>query len=790
MTAAPMPQVTVLVAWQNGPLDKDLISGMVAGAPAANSWTVMTECGTYPAIVSEVKCSRGRQHELQSFEPATASFRFDNSDGRFNPWNTASVWAAWVKPGRLVRVQARWNLIPRAWSDADYGGAWSSPVPGFETASPIQGTRSFTITLLSGSGGYSSFIDGSIPISTERFAVDRRRTYSASVRARSSVVGATLEIGFYWYTATGAFHSATRGAAASLPTTGDVTASYSNVVPPTGAFFGEPFLYWVRPGPSTLTFDCVGAWPVGTLPTWAAGAANPDRFTGHIHRFPIEWPDRRSSWVEAEAADVFRVLHSTNLPDTAYDLEVQNYNPVHLWSLSEATGATAADSGSSPLPGSYVAGALLGQPPIGAGASAASLGMALTPTAAIDLGPVIPETANFTVEFAVDGVTGAGDPILLSVASATSLSGFDLIQATGGGAVHLNVFNDAGTQLNLVGGFISNGRTHHVAVMRTSATGWRLVVDGSAVSGTLAGPTTIRGPLKAGGARVTVAASPGRMANLATYNSDIGQGGAYVHSQALRGLAWSGETARMQSARILGWVGLNYDLDTTCVSTMQPATSLGGTAMAYLRRLEQAEAGALFVSPSGTVTLLSRYTIFDRAYDTPTPTFGDLPGEVPFQPGGEMGIGDEDVTNVATVSRTNGLAYRAVDLASEAAYGSRSRDITDLPLLTDKEIVDRAHFELATYAEPQFLVRNLNVWPLEAVGMIETLLGLDLLQLVGISRSDIPGTALDQPSLLERLDETFTSTGWRISIAVSPHQAEQIWILDVSQLDVNTRLGF
>src|SRR3990167_9369781 len=64
---------------------------------------------------------RGRQHFLSKdgfdrYEPGEAVGIFDNSDGRYDPYNTSSPLYPYVEPGRLVRI-----LVKDGTSGTNYG---------------------------------------------------------------------------------------------------------------------------------------------------------------------------------------------------------------------------------------------------------------------------------------------------------------------------------------------------------------------------------------------------------------------------------------------------------------------------------------------------------------------------------------------------------------------------------------------------------------------------------------------------------------------------------------------
>jgi hypothetical protein len=88
-----MPTIVVEVAFQ------DTIS---YSAPV---WTDVTRW------VLGANTTMGRQHELQQVQPSTATITFNNQDGRWSPWNTASPYyyaGLGLTPGHPVKIKATW----------------------------------------------------------------------------------------------------------------------------------------------------------------------------------------------------------------------------------------------------------------------------------------------------------------------------------------------------------------------------------------------------------------------------------------------------------------------------------------------------------------------------------------------------------------------------------------------------------------------------------------------------------------------------------------------------------
>ena len=84
----------------------------------------------------QTRIRRGRNHELDKVEAATATIRLRNKEGKYDPTNAGSPYSPNVRPMRRVRVRATWQGVtydrfngyiedwPQAWTQGPAGDAW------------------------------------------------------------------------------------------------------------------------------------------------------------------------------------------------------------------------------------------------------------------------------------------------------------------------------------------------------------------------------------------------------------------------------------------------------------------------------------------------------------------------------------------------------------------------------------------------------------------------------------------------------------------------------------------
>lgn len=74
---------------------------------------------------------RGRQSELGTVEAGTLTLTLNNSDRKYDPTNTASIYFGSVRPMTRIRVRARWPVTVGAWTTlwTGYVTAWQPVYP-------------------------------------------------------------------------------------------------------------------------------------------------------------------------------------------------------------------------------------------------------------------------------------------------------------------------------------------------------------------------------------------------------------------------------------------------------------------------------------------------------------------------------------------------------------------------------------------------------------------------------------------------------------------------------------
>lgn len=539
---------------------------------------------------------------------------------------------------------------------------------------------------------------------------------------------------------------------------------------------------------------------------------------GYIDRITQNYDGPNGAVTTIAASDLFKILNRVELPRSVYTVEVNTDAPELWYRLDEPTGSTAAINSGS-LGRSYdgvIAGTGLGQ----SGLIVRDDGTAgFADGAANDLAAQIPNDYQLTDArpFAIEG--------WVNVTTPTSLMNlyFQPGLGTSGESIRFTIdnsgkplfviYNTAGTPYAVESTSALATGTHHLVARHDSDRTMHVFVDGVDVTiadvgvpgvttGTIAKTTgTSNLPQWSGGAGL----GSGTVDELAIYTAATGAALSSTriaaHNNAGR-TPWRGDTVATRFPKILALAnltGLSYTTG-TAPTTLQD-TSLGGTVLAYLEKLEETELGYIFVTKDDKVRLIGRQEAEIGAYLTAGAILTDSPPagfEVPYLDGSPIYDVDEaDIIDRATVSREGSLAVSYSDAAAIAEF--QIIDATYDGLLHDDDVY--------SYNYAAWIVNSRKA-PGTRVGAVTValsidpilnaalkMLSLELADRVTLRRRPKTGAAI---SYDYRVDAIAHSTGggyWNVSLQLSPISLTggADWILELagrSELDQTTRLGF
>ena len=186
----------------------------------------------------------------------------------------------------------------------------------------------------------------------------------------------------------------------------------------------------------------------------------------------------------------------------------------------------------------------------------------------------------------------------------------------------------------------------------------------------------------------------------------------------------SGSTVSQGAAQVLSWgyLGLprggpaGFGPAGSQISdgiTLGPFYSLSGSSAAdALNQAVLSDGGMMYAAPSGVLTVLPRWALFNVA---PSVVFGDATdgSQVPFLMGQAYDFDNTYLYNIIAVTRNDGpttsITATVKDEASQLAYFTRSALQQTISTTNDLDAYTLANWESATYAQPQMRVRNLTI---------------------------------------------------------------------------------
>lgn len=260
-------------------------------------------------------------------------------------------------------------------------------------------------------------------------------------------------------------------------------------------------------------------------------------------------------------------------------------------------------------------------------------------------------------------------------------------------------------------------------------------------------------------------------------------------------------TAQASGARIsaildrseIAWPSGRRDIDTG-VATLQ-ADAIGGTANAqpvnalqYLKKVDEAEQGALFIAADGVLTFRDRSSL----QIITTTKFADDGTGIPFTNIGAS-YGSEELRNRVSVTRLNGGTATAEDASSIAAYGAIDYEIADSLLADDTQAQGLADLIVTRYAKPLLRIDSVEVIANDLTdAQVFEVLALELGDVVQVvyTPSGI-GDPIEQFAQIDALEHSIDPGQHRITLSLSRGEALALVLdsTDFGLLDSNS-LGY
>jgi len=203
----------------------------------------------------------------------------------------------------------------------------------------------------------------------------------------------------------------------------------------------------------------------------------------------------------------------------------------------------------------------------------------------------------------------------------------------------------------------------------------------------------------------------------------------------------------------------------------------------FVHKCADSEAGQFFAGVDGFPVFNNRH--YRITNTTSTATFGEGPGEIPYQDV-EISHDEQQLYNNIVITLAGGQKVTASDTTSQAAFwpATLSRETIGLA----GEAQDLAYYLLGRLKNPQLRVPDLVLDGHTVSGT--TLIGLDLDQRYTVKRRPASGTAISKVVFVEGIEHSLAPATWMTSLDLSNADVEAYWILGTSQLGVDTKLAY
>ncbi len=492
-----------------------------------------------------------------------------------------------------------------------------------------------------------------------------------------------------------------------------------------------------------------------------------DVFNGYIDRWEQVYDHPSVAYAVVTATDAFKVLAAKDLPGSVYAAEVLADAPVHWWRFGDPVGTTViGDSGSVPVAGTLTIGSGTNVPVFG------SEGLIVR-----DPGSSVFNDGHFWFDAPATGAIGAGvtafsvEAVIRGTLTSGVTSAYPYYQDNPSGLIDLRLAApDTGTItfMGLTSTTLHTDLAIHHVVGVYNAGNIYLYVDGALQASGTTAVTPAAVPIQVGR---TSPSSDHYLQSLAVYHSALSAPRVAAHNDAAR-TPWDGETSGTRVGRVLDtidWPAADRNVDTG-QSTLQ-ATSLGGSVLSYLQKIEESESGLLWVTKDGKVRFRSRHAGFNLASQG---AFGDGGGAELEYVDIAFDYSETLIYNETRVSRVDGAVQIAEDTASQVAYGARTLTSDGLLITSDAESLDRAYFLLGKYKDPVLRTTRMVVEPsgANAVDLFPQVLGREIGDKLTVRRKpQNVGASIDQAVIVEGLKHEFRDRFWSTEFMLSPSSA-------------------
>jgi hypothetical protein len=745
--------------------------------------------------LSQANARRGKQYELDQPQAGEYSVVLDSRDGTLDPTNTGGAYGGKILPYQPYRRRAMWppspNVLPSEVATAG-DGFLAGTIPASFGVTVPSGSVTGSIAALGvgqawqGSNVFSLAISNGTPINSGIFRFDsaairpgKKVTFSLYVANTTAGTSQGILPHIDWLAADG---TAVFGSGSNTTIVGaSGTPSWQRLsvtatAPTTGNVYGMRIgvnLGATATAASTVIFDGLQVEWASAASTWTGPGTWYPIFTGFTERWATQWANEGTyEEVTPTAVDAFALLSQVQLKEV-FQEEIDSHSPRFCYPLGDAVGSTSFVDESGNFRALPAVMSKTGNGFLSAGnsvTSASATGAYTGSTGTVaTFAPPLPGNANVSPATVLDltavGINGPGNPsgwTRMVAFRATSLPPDRLViwetrtddfgDGTFDGHIRVSIGSDGWLRVNAnanltdynfslafsSGANVADGNWH-LFMFGFDATHFRTSLDGVQSTSGSSGLVMTNPPVDCLGALWTprtksaTDAFKGDLAFATEFSTLLSEADMSQLYSTWKSSA-SGESSNARYSRILRYAGYAgaTNIGTGLTTSMGPADSLSGAdAMSALNDVVTTENGEHFVSADGTIVFRGRGVRYNAL--TPALTFGDGPGELPYEDL-QLDFDSTHLSNSVTVTQgPTGNDFTASDAASIAAYYTRSltRSINTTSAF---ESQDAANYFVSRYKQPLTRVQSIKLHPSANTALWAPLLALELGTRVRINR--------------------------------------------------------
>jgi hypothetical protein len=503
-------------------------------------------------------------------------------------------------------------------------------------------------------------------------------------------------------------------------------------------------------------------------------------YQGYIDRITQQWSGPNDATASIEATDLFKLLARADLPVSAYATEVAADSPAYWWRLGEPAGSTVVRDQVAALQAAVTgasfglgAAGLVTRDPGGAATFVAEGATAYSRSGAIATLTTPITTYPLTLS-AIVSLTGGSGGDILKLRTLDS-GAYDVAKLSSDGTNAFFTTIAGGTQRTVSGtAAISGGSPHLVTGVWDAAGLMTLYVDGVSTGTPVAAaaafnPATrivIGGPAEYGGGGFV-----GTIDEPAVFTTAVSAARIAVWSSA-RATPWNGDLPGTRLGRVLDLAAVPAgDRTLDAGTTILQATSLGTDPLSYAQKVEETEAGRLFVTRDGKVRFIGRQAGDTGTYLTSLATLvdDDSGAGLPYLTA-SADVDEARIVTRATVSRDGSVAITYYDAAAKAEFGWI--DETHDGLLHATDTYSRAYAEwiVNTHKTPASRVGTVTLeLAKDPVNLYPGILVLELAdRLTWKRKPQNVGAIVTQAMRIESVAHETGGHYWRTSLLLSP----------------------